>query len=179
MEIQIELNDMHERHRALTSARASAYREAAFVCLQRHHKSPIEVAIVDNADLVSAGLEWEAPDSRTIDAWANSRETTEDGACACVIAAAELVRGLFAIGRAETGTGADYYLGPADATMDDLEDAVRLEISGVDKGDDIQVQGRLIQKVNQARNGDSSLPALAGVMGFSAKTLMFMDVEEE
>jgi hypothetical protein len=112
------------------------------------------------------------------DAWANSRNTTEDGACACVIAGVEHLRGLFAVRRAETGTGADYYVGPLGSGESDLEDCVRLEVSGLDLGDYREVTRRLVEKVQQAQRGDSSLPAMAGVIGFSAKLLMLRDVAE-
>jgi hypothetical protein len=41
------------------------------------------------------------------------------------------------------------------------------------------VNRRLVEKVQQARDGRSSLPALAGVIGFSARLLLMKDVPEE
>ena len=114
-----------------------------------------------------------------MDAWANTTDTTEAGAYGCVIAGVELLRGLFAVRRAETGTGADYYLGKADSGEHDLEDCLRLEVSGVSDGDVREVNKRLLQKVRQTQEGNSSLPAIAGVVGFSARLLMVQDVPEE
>lgn len=85
---------------------------------------------------------------------------------------------MFAVRRAETGTGADYYIGPQGAGMDDLEDCLRLEVSGVSDGDEKVVTKRLLEKIQQAQRGNSSLPAIAGVVGFSAKLLAFRDVPE-
>jgi hypothetical protein len=48
----------------------------------------------------------------------------------------------------------------------------------VDAGSSRDVALRLIQKIRQAREGNSSLPALAGVFGFSAKILTIRDVPE-
>jgi len=95
-----------------------------------------------------------------------------------VIAGVEELRELFAVHRAETGTGVDYYVAPAGAGIGDLEDCLRLEISGVDAGNRRDVTTRLLQKIRQAREGKSSLPALAGVFGFRAKLLMVRDVPE-
>jgi len=119
------------------------------------------------------------PDSRTKDAWANDTDATEPGACACVLAGVELLRGRFAVRRAETGTGADYYIGSSGAGETDLEDCLRLDVSGVSEGDEREVNRRLLEKVRQAQYGNSSLPALAGVIGFSARLLMLKDVPEE
>jgi hypothetical protein len=62
--------------------------------------------------------------------------------------------------------------------LEDLEDCFRLEISGVSEGAPREVTKRLLEKVQQAREGDSNLPALAGVIGFSSKTIMVQDVAE-
>jgi hypothetical protein len=112
-------------------------------------------------------------------AWANAIDATEAGAYGCVIAGVELLRGVFAVRRAETGTGADYYVGPADSGIEDLEECSRLEVSGVRDGDFRDVSRRLTEKVEQARRGKSNLPALAGVMGFSARLLLVSDVMGE
>lgn len=169
---------MHERHRALTPSIAGCYREAASVCLSRHHTSPVEIIVSDNATESEAGLAWITPDQRVLDAWANTTDATEAGAYACVIAGVELLRGCYAVRRAETGTGADYYIGPMGSGESDLENCLRLEVSGVAAGDQREVGKRLLEKVRQARQGDSSLPALAGVIGFSARLLMVRDVVE-
>lgn len=169
---------MHERHNALTPSVAGAYEEAASVCLHRHHASPIELTLADNGQEFSAELSWTKPDARVLGAFANETDTTEQGAYCCVIAGVELLRGRYAVRRAETGTGADYYVGSDGAGQADLEDCLRLEVSGTSAGDRREVSKRLLQKVRQAQGGDSSLPALAGVVGFSAKLLMLQDVPE-
>ena len=173
---RLRLDAMHERHRALTPALAGAYREAASVCLNRHHLSPIEVTLSDNEVDSLAEMAWEEPNSQVLDAWANQIDTTELGAYGCVLAGLEELRGLVAVRRADTGTGADYYVGYPGAGEMDLEDCFRLEVSGVDSGDRKEVVRRLLQKLQQAGAGRSSLPALAGVMGFAARNLVVKDV---
>ena len=169
---------MDQRHKALTPSIAGAYKEAAEVCLSRHHLSPLEVTLSDNGEETSGEVIWSPPDKRTLAAWANTIDATEAGAYCCVIAGIEAIRGLFAVHRAETLTGADYYIGPIDAGLKDLEDCLRLEVSGVNAGDHRDVNKRLVQKIRQAREGKSSLPAVAGVFGFYAKLLMLRDVRE-
>src|SRR5260370_36803923 len=122
---RIKLEAMHERHRALTPSIAGTYQEAASVCLSRHHISPVEITLSDNSTKSPAELAWAAPDARILAAWANTTDTTEAGAYGCVIAGVELLRDLFAVRRAETGTGADYYIGPTGSGENDLEDCLR------------------------------------------------------
>jgi hypothetical protein len=112
--------------------------------------------------------EWDATDEVVRAAWANETDTTEMGAYACVLAAVEIAIGLVAIRRAETLTGADYYVAPPGSVVNDLEDCVRLEISGMDKGSGPAVQYRVKAKLDQAARGDSNLPAIAGVIGFQS-----------
>jgi hypothetical protein len=175
----LSIEEMHARHRALTPAVADSYYEAATVCLSRHHESPLEMVLSDNGKKSDAALAWQAPNSRVLDAWANTTDATEAGAYGCVIAGVEYLRELFAVRRAETGTGADYYIGPHGSGQDDLEGCMRLEVSGVGDGDEKDVNKRLLEKVRQARRGKGNLPALAGVVGFSARLLMVKDVLEE
>ena len=107
-----------------------------------------------------------------LDAWANETDATEAGACALVLAAVERADGLVAMRRAETLTGADYYVAPEGSEPRDLEACLRLEVSGVDHGTKSAVNSRLTAKLEQAYRGNSDLPAMAGVVGFKVKTIL-------
>jgi hypothetical protein len=168
----LPLRDLSRRHHGLIESIAGAYEAAARVCLDRHHKSPARIRIRTSAIEKSAVVEWEEPDNRMRGALNNEIDTTEDGSYACVLAAVELSEGLYAVRRAETGTGADYYVAPPGKGIDDLEDCWRLEISGTDKGNSASVERLLQRKVQQARSGASNLPALAGVMGFQVLQIL-------
>jgi hypothetical protein len=153
--------------------------EAARVCLDRHHQSPADFEIKRSGQQIDTYVEWQATDDRTRRAWANEIDTTEAGAYACTLAAVELSEGLVAVHRAETKTGADYYMAPAGAPPDDLETCVRLEISGLDRGGPAAVAQRLKQKLEQAAAGSSNLPAMAGVVGFRARMVLVAPVGEQ
>lgn len=174
--LELPFHDMSERHAGLTEALALCYHEAARVCLDRHHKSPALFAIQDEGAETNASAVWEQADDRCRAAYANEIDTTEWGAYACALASTELRRGLVAIHRAQTKTGADYYLAPAGAGVDDLEEAIRLEISGIDKGTLREIEVRLLEKVEQARRGKGNLPALATVVGFQLLKVAIRDV---
>lgn len=173
----LPLADMSERHPGLTQSVAECYFEAARVCLDRHHTSPAEFTVQNGTEKSRALVEWEITDARTRGAWANEIDATEMGAYACALATAELIQGLVAIRRAETRTGADYYIGPADQTFEDLEGCLRLEVSGIDRGTVAAVARRLQQKIEQAAAGNSNLPAMAGVVGFQPQLIMLHVVE--
>lgn len=172
----LAISNLAERHGGLTPAIADCFCEAARVCLDRHHQPPAAFAIQDNGSGSSATVDWAKSDAKCRAAYANETDTTEWGAYACALAATELTRGLVALRRAETGTGADYYLAPPGTTLDDLENCVRLEVSGIDKGTARDVDVRLLQKIAQARAGASNLPALATVVGFKAQKIAVKDV---
>lgn len=169
MESVLRFHGLSHRHPGLTQAIGDSYTEAARVCLDRHHTSPIEISIQTVAARCEAVTRWERANDRERGAWANEIDTTEAGAYGIALAAVELVEGMVAVRRAETRTGADYYIAPPNTQTDDLESWLRLEVSGVDRGDNLTLQQRLEQKIRQALDGQSNLPALAAVVGFRAK----------
>ena len=170
-DVQLNINDLHERHVGLTPALGTSFSEAASVCFSRHHLSPVQVAIRNAASSCSRSVEFLAPDERTSAAWANVTDTTESGAYGVSLAAIESEEGLIAVGRAETLTGADWYVAPVGSNVGDFEECFRLEVSGTDAGDEATVQARLKQKLEQARKGKSNLPAIASVVGFKEKLI--------
>lgn len=167
----LPLHDLWKRHTGITRAIGDAYSEAAGVCLDRHHGSPVTFSVESPAQTCDAVAKWQAADDRTKGAWANEIDATEWGAYGIALAAIEVSEGMVAVRRAETGTGSDYYVAPIGVSMDDLENCFRLEVSGVDRGDNTAIQQRLRQKVEQALAGNSNLPAMATVVGFLAKSV--------
>lgn len=180
----LELDYMHLRHPGLTWEIAASNSQAARVCLDRHHLPPISVTVDDRGGArskppsntpLSLKANWRRTTPAERAAWANDTDRTEQGAYAFALAAVEAARGLVAVRRAETGTGSDYYLAPRGAAPDDLESAVRLEVSGVDSGSAKLLEARLLQKLAQAQAGASNLPAAAAVVGFKEGTVLLQD----
>ncbi|MGH9759874.1 MAG: hypothetical protein ACREAC_03420, partial [Blastocatellia bacterium] len=164
--------NMHERHPGLTAALAAAYFEAASVCLDRHHSPPKTFAVSNGHTSTNAVATWTVTDARTRRAWANESDATRDGAYGCALAAVDLAFKMVAVRRAETLTGADYYIAPPNASTEDLEDALRLEVSGVDRGNKATLARRLRKKSAQAAAGRSNLPAMACIVGFQAMIIL-------
>lgn len=101
---------MDVRHRGLLPSTAANYLDAARVCLDGHHTPPQEFTLIDDDNESKALVDWKVTSERDKNAWANQDDATRDGAYAFALAATELLRGLVAIRRAETRTGADYYI---------------------------------------------------------------------
>ncbi|GAB3479255.1 hypothetical protein [Polaromonas eurypsychrophila] len=174
----LRLEKLHERHPGLTASLAGTFSEAASVCLDRHHSSPIEMSVACSTGLANCNVEFTKPDERTRNAWANEIDTTEAGAYGVCLAAVEVREGLVAVRRAETLTGADWYVAPANTELEDLETCFRLEVSGVDSGGRTVVDARLKQKIEQTRRGASNLPAIASVVGFKELVIAIQKVSE-
>lgn len=174
---RLGFNDLSERHHGVTPAISAVYAEAAGVCLGRHHHSPQKIALRDGTTETQSLAEWKKADPRTQGGWANQDDATEYGAYGLALAAAELTRGLVAIRRAETRSGADYYLGSPKGSAEDLETSLRLEVSGTDLGNDAVIESRLREKLKQAKSGKSNLPAIATVVGFAALKIVSADLE--
>lgn len=179
MKAHLQQSRLHLRHPGLTRAIADGYAEAASVCLVRHHVPPAEYDVWDRDQPSMLVLDWDMPDERQRAAWANVTDATEAGAVGIVLMALEVCTGLVAVRRAETRSGADYYVGPPGTGREDLERCLRLEISGVDHGSAATVYRRVAEKIGQAVRGDSNLPALVGVVGFKVRLVVLEPVEEE
>jgi len=117
------------------------------------------------------------PDDTILRAWANEIDATEAGAYGIALASIEISDGLVAYARAETLTGVDYYLGPADNTLLDLENSHRLEVSGISTDNESKMIARLQRKIDQAKAGNSNLPAIAAIVGFLSKSVLMEDLE--
>lgn len=164
---RLKFFDLNKRHVGLTAAIAGGYAEAASVCLDRHHKPQANFKVQDSSLSYVFEADWPKPDSKIKAAWNNEIDTTESGAYAIALASIEETRGLVAIARAETTTGADYYIHTPGRTAEDIETSTRLEVSGTDKGNVPVIKKRLEDKVEQAKKGNSNLPACACVVGFA------------
>ena len=153
------------RHPGVSVAVCEAFSEAAEVCLARHHEPPstsLQVACAGKESLRS--LKWSPPDGTAQRSWGNRDDATRDGAYVVALAIVERELGMVALSRADTRTGADYYVGRPESPY--LEEAFRLEVSGVDEGGVADIRRRLRIKEDQAARGDSFLPAYASVVGF-------------
>jgi hypothetical protein len=175
---KLQFLDLNKRHPGISPGVGQSYSEAARVCLDRHHTSPCDFQLQNNDSNESASAHWPPGDEALKASWANKDDATRDGAYGLALAAIEETRKLFAVGRAETRTGADYYLSEAPVQPDCFEGSYRLEVSGTDEGSAAIINARLKKKLAQAKDGKSNLPAIATVVAFSALRIATADLEE-
>ena len=174
---ELELGKLAGVQPRLDAELMAAFVQAARVCLDRHHSSPIELSMVEDEFESRVGLGWVPATDTMKRSWGNQNDVIEWGAVAVTLMMLGGVRGLVATQRAQRGSGADYYVSPQDASDEDLEGAIRLEVSGLDSGEVQDLARRLRQKVDQLKDGNSNTPGIAVVVGFSAKSLHLATLE--
>jgi hypothetical protein len=179
MAIVLKLDGLGVRHPGVTKALGDAYAEAAAVCLSEHHEAPTEITAQYKNRAPICALSWVAPTPAVARAHANVLDATEQGAYAVSFATIEALAGLVAVRRAETLTGADYYVAPIGSDPEDMESCLRMEVSGVGAGNETVIRARLRQKLRQTEKGRSNLPALAAVIGFREKLIMIAHMGDE
>jgi hypothetical protein len=174
---KLPLDDMSNRHPGLFPSLEETYKKSAAVILNKHHTSPQEFFLIDDDQESVTLVNWEVPDEKTKAALGNRDDAKRDGAYIISLAAVEMCRGLVALGRTDILSGADYYVAPVGSALNDLEDAYKLEVSGTERSES-GVRGVVLQKVEQAKNGNCNLPALAAVVGYTVKQIYIRTVEE-
>lgn len=174
---KIVIYGLDRRHPGLTVHVGGSYTEAASVCLGRHHASPVAVSVTCGTRQTGRTIDFAKPEPRTLKAWNNDTDTTEAGAYGVALAAVEAEEELVAVSRAETLTGADWYVAPRGEQPEDLETCFRLEVSGLDAGSKSDIEARLRKKIEQTHRGKSNLPAIASVIGFKERLVLINKVE--
>lgn len=172
----VSIDDLHLVHPGISPGVAAALAEAARVCLDRHHEPPVEMDIEDDQGSETVSMTWTPADDRTHGAWANELDATRDGAYACTSAGLKQRTGLLTVRRAESETGADYFVAPAE-TATDRTTWIRLEVSGVNHGNRAVIARRLREKLSQLRKASASSPGIAGVVGFRERVIQLSVLE--
>jgi hypothetical protein len=165
------------RHPGVSAAVCANFSEAADICLARHHGPPPTPLNINCVGKESTRiLKWCSPDETARRSWRNRDDATRDAAYGISLAVVEHELGMVALSRADTRSGADYYVGTPEAV--DLEEAFRLEVSGIDAGDLADIRRRLKTKEGQLVRGDVFLPGYASIVGFRQAVVLVSRVED-
>lgn len=170
-----DIAQLHERHYGLTPSVCGTYAEAAATHLDDVASPPARLTyrhVTDGRDATYL-INWTSSTRRVRVAWANDIDTTEAGAYGIALALVEVDLGLTALSRVQQGGGADYWIGPAGSAINaedgelDLQDARRLEVSGIEACEsEAALLHRLGRKVDQVqRGGDDG--GIAAVVAFN------------
>lgn len=142
--------------------------EAASVCLHcQGHSTGVQLEVKGTSPSTFSVCWKDQVTSQLINAWADKDEMAEYGACGVAILLILQLTDFTVVRRACKGTGIDYWLGSAQSDAP-FEDAARLEVSGILKGDEQSVKARVAKKKKQTeKSADSNLPAYVAVVEFS------------
>lgn len=166
----LRFEELAERH-DIDPHQLQGYANAAKVRLEVHHAPPVDFEVTSRGETVVYEVKWNPVTEQLRRSYNNADDAKRDGAYVMAFAAVEDLEGMVSIARAETKTGADYYVVPAGHRPLNLESAYRLEVSGTD-GTSADMRQRLRQKQEQARRGSGSEPAIAAVVGFKTKLIL-------
>lgn len=159
---------------AITPAFGAALAEACAVCLtDQGHAPGVEFKVKGDFTAVFK-LYWQEVTDQMLRCWNDSEYTTEQAAYGIAFLVIQELTEYTIIQRSRKGTGFDYWLGKKGESNElPFQNAVRLEVSGIRKGDDSRVKARVKLKVEQVGLSDQALPAYIVVIEFS-KPLAFI-----
>ena len=144
----------------------TAMAEAAAVCLEEiPHVQGTELAVRGSFNN-SYGLEWDEVTEQGRRTFADLREATEFGAEGVAILLIKEETDYTTIERAAIGTRIDRWLGH-ESDAPNFQRRARLETSGILRGSDADIGGRLREKMDRLSLSDNPLPAFVVVVEFS------------
>jgi hypothetical protein len=155
-----------EKYHYLTIAAGLDYAHAASVCLDSQGH-PLKANISDDGHYKGdhSILRFDVNDTmkRT---WGDEEVTTENGAYAISFLVASHHLKVKVIEKSRKGSGIDYWLGEKDGIL--FQNKIRLEVSGIRRGDEKDVALRFNKKFEQSKKSDKTLlPALVVIVEFS------------
>lgn len=150
-----------------SAGRGQGMAAAAGVCLESQGHTVGVLLKVRGSMTVSHALMWPPVTAQARRAWADDAEAVFWGAEGIAVLLAKSETGYAVLSRSRRGTGFDYWLGEDDEA-DVLQGKVRLEASGILRGDDSTIKSRVKQKLTQTnRSDDLGLTAYVVVVEFS------------
>lgn len=166
------LHLLHQRHPGLYQPLCEVYADAAVLCFREHHQPPVDILVERGPRTSRWTLAYPEPTHGALPSMNNEEDRTRDGAYSVALSVVEGELGLLAVSRAESRTGADWYCAPLGTSSDDFEAASKLEVSGVNRGDQGEIRRRLTEKVRQVVSRPPNLPAIACVVGFKERLVL-------
>jgi hypothetical protein len=161
------LDKLEQGTPGITQAWGALLAEASSVCLECHkHPRGIELKVYGSESTVFRVFWSNDVTEQVLSAWDDDQDYTEFGACGIAVLLILELTEFTVIRRARKGTGVDYWLGFRD-TEKPFQNAARLEVSGILKGDNSTIRSRVNQKKRQTEPTDGTLPAYVVVVEFS------------
>lgn len=157
----------------ITPVAASQLYEAFEVCMHiAGHNEKVGLKMVgmtnENINLLWTD-EYNSQKERT---YTDMQYTVEHGAVCLSVMLSLSLTPYTIVERSRKGTGFDYWLGDKDSVL--FQKKARLEVSGIQKGDEATLNRRYVSKAEQTRQSDElMLPAYISVIEFSNPKAIF------
>lgn len=163
----LDLNRLDNGLPGITPSWGGFLSEASATCLvSQNHQLGVEMDVL-GLQKAQFKIFWKNKiQSQELAAWNDEQELTEYGACGIAIMLVLELTGYTVIQRAKKGTGIDYWLGYKESNRP-FENSACLEVSGILKGDEKEIKGRVKKKVKQTEPSDGLLPAFVVIVEFS------------
>jgi len=169
------LNDLEKGMQGIEPARGTSFAHAAVVCLEEgSHLSGVPM-LVDGDFHSEFRVFWRKINDQIRRSWADFQDATEKGAYG--VAALLIVRLTenTVVERARKGKGFDYWLGPRNGGAELFQNAARLEVSGILRGDAGDIRQRLKAKLAQIKP-DRRFASFVVVVEFGKPTARMVKV---
>ena len=164
---------------AITPILGAMLAEVASVCLesQGHVAGNVVISVSGIIDKTYR-LMWAATTPQALRAYGDDKEATKHGAEGIAVLIADRELEYTVIEASRQGTGIDYWLGDADDVT--FQHKGRLEVSGIRRGNERDVNARVNEKLNQTAPSDElGLTAYVIVVEFSQPTAKFVEKQHE
>jgi len=164
---ELFLNSLEKGTPGITGPFGACLADAAAVCLEEQGHCAGTKLLVEGSFKKSFHLWWNQTTEQIRRCWADRDVTTEHGACGVAILLAARFTRYTVLERSYRGTGFDYWLGTDDTPDTLFQRKVRLEVSGIRRGQSVLIDRRAKQKLQQVKRYESPLPTLVIVVEFS------------
>lgn len=170
----IDLTEISQGLPGLSKVSGQHLYESCVICLTRqNHKSIGTAFSVYGDNEIDCTLTWENIfDDQLNRTWADQFYATEHGAVCLAILLALKLTDYTIIEKSARKNGFDYWLGEKDDIL--FQRKARLEVSGIFKGKEKDINNRYRVKVKQTEQSDAlKIPAFVGIVEFSKPVANF------
>lgn len=152
----------------LSEAAGQYLAEAAAVCLEERDHQSEATLFLDGDHEEDLALAWAGPvTDQARRTHADPEDATENGACGVAAVLMHTLTDLAVVNRSRKGSGFDYWLGSDDG--EPFVGQMRMEVSGIRKGEPADIKARVRQKIRQTKRSDGlQLPAVVVVVEFGS-----------
>ncbi len=166
---EISLASLAEGLGSLTAACGALMAEAASVCLEDQGHGLKTSLRIDGDFAAIATLHRGPVDERARWSHNDAERATENGAYGVALLAIRELTGLTVLLQSRRGSGFDFWLGPETGYL--FQAGVRLEVSGIRRGDETLIRRRLRSKLRQTEQSEQLAPAYVAIVEFSRPVL--------